>query len=72
MVESDKRNILSYTECTRITQIFNHVSESIVQMLHELQWAWCCDYCHGEPMPVPELVLDETIFPYKLSKRYVI
>ena len=39
------------------------MSESIVQMLLELQQAQCCDQCHEEPVPVPYHPLGEESVP---------
>lgn len=32
----------------------DHMSESIVQALFEIQQAWCRDHDPGEPVPVPD------------------
>lgn len=50
------------------SQKSNHTSENVVQMLLELQQAWCPDHFPGEHVPVPYQPLGEGSFPNMQSE----
>lgn len=52
-----------FCPCTGQPQELHHEPESIVQMLLEIQQAWCCDCFPGETVPVPNHHLGEEPFP---------
>lgn len=53
--KTNKEHQIQLTALHTITQKSEHVSESIAQILLELQKAWGQDQCPEEPVPVPEL-----------------